>query len=144
MDELCPTFSHFSVHERKLMILSQYLTVFPSHFNNVFLKYFGLLPNLMRNCKILQKLMRFHKTNNIWWNFCGIVLCFHSFVMYFVDFWFCFWFFQKMIAKFWFHLNRFKISKFRTWQWRKLKKSMSQLPTLQNSILRVSFQLCQQ
>ncbi len=51
--------------------------------------------------------------------------------MYFVDFWFCFWCFQKLTAKFWFHLNRFKILKFRTWQWQKLKKSISQLPMLE-------------
>jgi hypothetical protein len=31
------------------------LTVFPSYFNNIFLKYFGILQNLMRNYKILRK-----------------------------------------------------------------------------------------
>jgi hypothetical protein len=34
--------------------LSQYLTALPSHFDNIFLKSFGLLPNLMRNYGILQ------------------------------------------------------------------------------------------
>jgi hypothetical protein len=34
----------------------------------------------------------------------------------------CFFVFQKLTAKFWFHLDWFKISKFWTWQWQKLKK----------------------
>ncbi len=37
-------------------------------------------------------------------------------------------YFQKMTAKFQLLLNRFEISKFCTFQWRKLKKSISQLP----------------
>jgi len=65
--------------------------------------------------------MRFHKTNDISQNFSGIT-------KYFVDFWFCFLYFWKMTVKFQFLLNRFKILKFWTWQWRKLKKSISQLP----------------
>jgi hypothetical protein len=32
----------------------QYLTVFPSYFNNIFLKSFRLSQNLMTNCVILQ------------------------------------------------------------------------------------------
>jgi hypothetical protein len=34
----------------------------------------------------------------------------------------CFWCFQKLTAKFWFHSNRFKISKFQTCWWCNLKK----------------------
>ncbi len=59
----------------------------------------------------------------------GIILCFHSVAMYFVDFQFCFRYFWKMTAKFWFCSNRFKILKFQTWRWRKLKKPISQLPS---------------
>jgi hypothetical protein len=70
--------------------LSQYLMVFPSHFNNLFLKSFRLLPNLMRNCKILQKLVRFHKTNDTSQNFSVITLGFREVGKYFVDFWFHF------------------------------------------------------
>jgi hypothetical protein len=44
--------------------------------------------------------------------------------MYFAEFQFCF---QKKTAKFRFHLIRFEISKFPTWQWQKLKKSIMQL-----------------
>jgi len=33
--------------------LRQHLTVFPSDFNNIYLKYFSILQNLMRNYKIL-------------------------------------------------------------------------------------------
>jgi len=56
-----------------------------------------------------------------------MILCFHLVAMYFVDFK-CF---QKLTAKFQFHLNRFKISKFSTWQWRKLEKSILQLPSFE-------------
>jgi hypothetical protein len=96
MDKSWPTFGHFSVYEQMLMELSQYLTVFPSHFNNIFLKSFGL--DLTRNCDILQ--MRFHETNDISQNFSGITLGFHEAVKYFVDFHFHFWYFQKMTANF--------------------------------------------
>ncbi len=58
-----------------------------------------------------------------------LILCFHSVAMYFVDFLFRFHCFQKLTAKFQFRSNRFKILKFQTWLWRKLKKSVSQLPT---------------
>jgi len=37
---------------------------------------------------------------------------FRSVAMSFVDFRFCFRYFQKLMAKFWFRLNRFKILKF--------------------------------
>ncbi len=104
------------------MKLRQYLTVFPSHFNNIFLKSFRLLQNLMRNGMILQQLMRFHKTNDISWNFSGITLGFHEVLNYFLDIWFCFRYFQKMTSKLQFLLNWFKISKFRTFQWQKLIK----------------------
>jgi hypothetical protein len=42
MGEVCPAFGHFSVHEQMLMKLSQYLTVFQSHFSKNFVKSFGL------------------------------------------------------------------------------------------------------
>ncbi len=85
----------------------------------------------MRNYKILQKLMKFHETNRISVNFIGIIFYFCSFAMYFVDFCYSF---QKLIAKFQFHLDRFEISKFQTWRWPKLKKSILQLPKLFSSI----------
>ncbi len=89
------------------------MTVFQNHFHNIFLKSFGLLLNLMRNSEILHELMRFHKANDISQNFIGITLDFHEIAKYFVDFWFRFWYLQKMTAKFWFLSNRFEISKFR-------------------------------
>jgi hypothetical protein len=110
------------------MKLRQDLTVFQSHFNNIFLKSFRILQNLTRNCVILQ-LMRFYKTNDISRNFSGTTLGFHEVSKYFVDFQFHYWYFQKMTAKFWFLLNWFKISKFCTFRWRKLKRSISQLPS---------------
>ncbi len=36
----------------------QILTVFPSDFNNIYLKYFGILQNLTRNYEILRKFMK--------------------------------------------------------------------------------------
>jgi hypothetical protein len=50
------------------------------------------------------------------------------FWMFFVHFPFCFWCFQKLTAKFRYCLDWFEILKFQTWQWRKVKKSISQLP----------------
>ncbi len=73
--------------------------------------------------------MIFHETNNISWNFTDTTLGFCEVAKYFVDFQFCFRYFQKMTAKFWFRLNRSEISKFQTWQWWKLKKSIPQLLT---------------
>ncbi len=61
----------------------------------------------------------------------GIILWFHSIWMFFSNIWFCFQRFQKFTEKFWCRSDWFKIFKFRTWLWRKLKKSISQLPTWQ-------------
>jgi len=108
-------------HRMNVKKIEPILDWFPSHFNNIFIKSFGHFQNLMRNSKILQKLMKFHKTNKISWNFIGIILCFHTVVMYFVDFWFRFLCFQKLTANFWFRQNRLKILKFCTWLWQKLK-----------------------
>jgi hypothetical protein len=51
-----------------------------------------------------------HETNNISQNCSSITLGFREVAKYFGDFLFCFQYFQKMTAKFQFHLNRFKIS----------------------------------
>jgi len=115
IDESWLTFGNFSVHKQKATKLRHYLTVFSSHLNNTFLKSFRFLQNLMRICKILQQLTRFHKTNNISWHFSGIILAFHEVLKYFDEFWFCFQYFWKMTPNFRFHLYRFKISKFRIW-----------------------------
>jgi hypothetical protein len=72
--------------------------------------------------------MRFYKTNNISQNFSGIILCFCSVVMYFVDFRFYFCCFQKMTAKFQFCLNRFKILKLELGDSESSKKSILQFP----------------
>ncbi len=42
--------------------LRQHLTVFPSDFNNIYLKYFCILQNLMRNYEILQKFMKVYES----------------------------------------------------------------------------------
>ncbi len=119
--EVCPTFGHFSWHELKLMKFTWYLTVFPSHFNNIFLKSFGHLHNLMRNCEILWKLMKCHETNEISQNLIGIILYFCSVAIYVVDFQFCFLCFQKFIAKFQFlgkdlKFRSFKLGDGKSWK----------------------------
>jgi len=67
IDESWPTFSHFSVHEWKLTKLRQYLTVFPSHFNNIFLKFNEKLCDLTIVNEILWSYWHFTKFQ--WYNF---------------------------------------------------------------------------
>jgi hypothetical protein len=59
------------------------------------------------------------------------LLRFRSTSMYFINFWFRFWSFQKFTKKFQSLLKWFKILKFQTCRWRNLKKSISHLPSLQ-------------
>jgi hypothetical protein len=73
--------------------------------------------------------MKSHETNDISQNFSGITLGLCEILKYFVDFRFRFKYLRKMTAKFWLLSNSFEISKFRTFRWRKIKKSISQLPT---------------
>ncbi len=87
--------------------------------------------------EILQKLTIFHKTDKNPWNFLGVILCFRSVAMCFVDFCFCFQCFQKMTAKFQFCLDWFENLKFWTWQWWKWKKSISQILNCLSSIFNV-------
>ncbi len=53
IEESWPTFGHFSVHEQKSTKFKQYLTVFPSHFNIIFLKSFDFY-------RILWEIARFY------------------------------------------------------------------------------------
>jgi hypothetical protein len=64
----------------------------------------------------------------------GILLRFCSTLMYFGNFWFHFRCFRKFTTTFPSLLKWFKISKFLTWLWQKLKKSMSQISTWQNNL----------
>ncbi len=86
IDEVCPTFGHFSSACTKVNEIKPIFVCFPSHFSIIFLEVFEFLLNLTRNCEILQKLMKFCKANNISRNFSGIKLCFYSIAIYFVDF----------------------------------------------------------
>ncbi len=61
IDAFC---SNFSLKYRNSANIWQHLTVFPSYFNNIYLKYFRILQNLMKNYKILQKLTKVYKS---WW-----------------------------------------------------------------------------
>ncbi len=54
------------------------LTVFPSDFNNIYLKYFGMLQNLMRNYEILWKFMKVDESYDIPRYFFSQIPCFHS------------------------------------------------------------------
>jgi hypothetical protein len=58
--------------------LRQHLTVFPSDFNNIYLKYFSILQNLMRNYEILQKFTKVDKSYDIPRYFFGQIPCFRS------------------------------------------------------------------
>jgi hypothetical protein len=58
--------------------LRQHLTVFPSDFNNIYLKYFGILQNWMRNYKILWKFTKVDESYNIPQYFFGQIPCFRS------------------------------------------------------------------
>jgi hypothetical protein len=58
--------------------LRQHLTVFPSDFNNIYLKYFSILQNLMRNYESLQKFMKVDKSYDIPQDFFGQITCFCS------------------------------------------------------------------
>ncbi len=40
----------------------KHLTVFPSDFNNIYLKYFGILQNLTRNYEALQKFTKVNES----------------------------------------------------------------------------------
>ncbi len=110
------------MHEQKLAKLRQYITVFPSHLNNIFSEIFQTFTEFN------EKLCDFTIANDISQNFSSITLGFREISKYFVDFRVRFWYFRKMTAKLQFLSNRFKISKFHTFQWRKLKNSISQLP----------------
>ncbi len=70
------------------------------------------------------------KVNKISWLFTvyyGTLLRFHLTLIYFINFWFHFWCFWKFTSKFGSLSKWFKISKFWTWQWQKMKKSISQI-----------------
>jgi len=48
-----------------LNYLRRHLTVFPSDFNNIYLKNFGILQDLTRNYEILQTFMKVYESYNI-------------------------------------------------------------------------------
>jgi hypothetical protein len=58
--------------------IRQHLTVFPSDFNNIYLKYFGILHNLTRNYEILQKFTKVYKSYDIPKYFLVQITHFHS------------------------------------------------------------------
>ncbi len=61
-----------------LNYLRRHLTVFPSDFNNIYLKCFSILQNLTRNYEILRRFMKVYKSYNIPWYFFGQITCFRS------------------------------------------------------------------
>ncbi len=58
--------------------LRRHLTVFPSDFKNIYLKYFGILQNLTRNYEILWKSTKVYESYDIPWYFFGQIPCFRS------------------------------------------------------------------
>jgi hypothetical protein len=61
-----------------LNYLRRHLTVFPSDFNNFYLKYFGILQNLMRNYEILRKFTKVYESYDIPRYFFSQIPCFCS------------------------------------------------------------------
>ncbi len=61
-----------------LNYLRRHLTVFPSDFNNIYLKYFGILQNLTRNYEILWKFTKVYESYDIPRYFFGQIPCFRS------------------------------------------------------------------
>jgi hypothetical protein len=66
--------------------LRQHLTVFPSDFNNIYLKYFGILQNLMRNYEILRKFTKVMIFHDIFSVKSLAFILFRSLAMYFLHF----------------------------------------------------------
>jgi hypothetical protein len=64
----------------------RHLTVFPSDFNNIHLKYFGILQNLTRNYESLQKLMKAMIFHNIFLVKSLTFVPFRSIAKYFLHF----------------------------------------------------------
>ncbi len=96
-----PPFVYFHESYRHSANIRQHWTVFPSYFNNIFLKYFRILQNLMRNYEILLKLMKVDKSYDIPQYFfgpityfcsvsfnCNVLLAFHNFIPWWTKF-FC-------------------------------------------------------
>ncbi len=59
-----PTFVHFHESCRNSANIRQHLTIFPRDFNNIYLKYFGILQNLTKNYEILRKFTRVNESYN--------------------------------------------------------------------------------
>jgi len=81
-----PTFVYFHKSCRHSAIIRQHLTVFPSYFNNIFLKYFRILQNLMRNYEILRKLMKAMIFHDIFLVKSRTFIPFHPIAMYYWHF----------------------------------------------------------
>ncbi len=60
-----PTFIYFHESCRNSANIRQQLTVFPSDFNIIYLKYFGILQNLMKNYEILWKFTKIYESYDI-------------------------------------------------------------------------------
>ncbi len=76
-----PTFIHFHESCRNSANIRQYLTTFDSFskdFNNIYLKNFGILQNLMRNYEILWKFTEVNESYNIPRYFLCQITHFHS------------------------------------------------------------------
>ncbi len=88
--------------------LRRHLTVFPSDFNNIYLKYFGILQNSTRNTEILWKFMKVKESYDIPRYFFGQIPCF-CYVSFACDVLFTFHNFVQWWTKF-FCLLSFRIA----------------------------------
>ncbi len=125
LDKVCPTFIHFSWHEWKLTKYSWYLKNFPSLFNNIYLKSFGLLQNITKMWDFM-KVKEWHFMKLM--KFIVIILCFHSVQCTFLTFAVTFGALKSWLQNFSLFWTDSKFRNFRLGQWWKSKKSISQLP----------------
>jgi hypothetical protein len=72
-----PTFVNFNESSKNSTNIRQHLTDFPSDFNNIYLKYFWILQNLMRNYEILWKLTKVNESYDIPQYFLSKITPFH-------------------------------------------------------------------
>ncbi len=129
LDEVFPTFIHFSSHEWKFMKFSWYLTIFISHFNNIYLLYSELLQNLMKVMRFYESWLYFMKLTKFDEFIFGIILCFHSFWRILLTIAFPVGAFKSWLQNFGSIWTDSKFWNFRLGNGKSLKKSISQLPT---------------
>ena len=111
--QLLSIFKGLNESYRNSANIRKHLTVFPSDFNNIYLKYFTSLQNLTRNYNILWKFTKVNESYDIPQNFlckithfhfvsfnCDALLAFHDFVPWQMKF-FCLLLYHFIFRRHW-------------------------------------------